>query len=394
MWRQVGVVRQGVNGIDGLANPYDVVLSTDGLFAYAAAYGSNAVTVFSRDPVTGALSQQQVITNGAMGVSGLGGAHGLRLSPDGEFLYVAGTTDNAIAIFDRNPANGSLAFVSQHTDAGSLNGLQGVLELNLSNDGNFVYAISEAQNALSVFERNSTTGTLSFVETLKDGVPPISTLNKTRSFTISSDDRFLYAPARDDHVINQFSRDVVTGQLTLTRTIANPSNFNGPVEIAFSPDGLHAYVNSQHNESLSVFNVDSLSGFLQHKTTYFNFQGDFNQYEGPNDLVVTNDGQFVLSVATIDNALNVLLRDPVTGEITVHQKLVDGVGGIDGLYRARMVELSPDQKFLYVTGTDDHAIAIFTVPEPATFVLAGMGAILLGSIACRTRMQRGGASCS
>jgi 6-phosphogluconolactonase (cycloisomerase 2 family) len=388
LWTQVDVLRNGADGLTSLDGVYDFVMSADGQFAYTAAYNSSAVTVFSRDQATGALSQQQVLTNNVGGVGGIGATRALRLSPDGEFLYAAGTTDNAIAIFDRNTANGQLTFLSSYTNGGALNGLSAANALNISHDGKFVYASSETNHSLSTFARDAISGTLTFVETLKDGVAPISTLNTIRSFTISDDDRFLYAPARDDNDLTQFARDPLTGKLTVAQALTGSPNFNGPTHISFSADGLHAYVSSQFGDSLSLFDVDSLSGNLSHKTTYFDNAGGFHYLDHAEDIVVTADDQFVIVTATIDNALSIYLRDPITGELTVHQEFRDGVAGIDGLFRARELYLSPDQNFLYVMSAEEHTISIFAVPEPATRWLAGIGMIGVVLAAARLRMKR------
>ena len=51
-----GMLKDGVDGVDGLAAPAIVNLSTDGQYAYVSGTLSNAVSWFARDPATGALS--------------------------------------------------------------------------------------------------------------------------------------------------------------------------------------------------------------------------------------------------------------------------------------------------------------------------------------------------
>jgi 6-phosphogluconolactonase (cycloisomerase 2 family) len=375
LWEQVGVVRNGIGGVTALDGGYDIVMSNDGKFAYTAAYNSSAVTVFARDQQTGALTQQQVLQNNVAGVTGIGATRALRLSPDGQFLYAAGTTSNALAIFTRDALTGQLAFVSSFTNGGPLNGLSGVNALNLSNDGSFVYASSETNGSLSTFDRDGVTGALAYVQTLKDGVPPINSLATIRSFTISNDDRFLYAPARDDDKLTQFARDAASGELTVAQVISGGPNFSGPTHITFSPDGRHAYVTAQFSDSLSLFDVDGATGNLIFQTTYFDNSGGIQYLNHAEDVVVTADGQFVLVTATIDNALSVFQRDSVTGELTIYQQFRDGTEGIDGLFRPRELALSPDQRFVYVMSPEENAIAIFAIPEPTSLWLAALGSM-------------------
>lgn len=388
IWRQVGVVQDGVEGVNGLQGVYDLVTSSDGLYAYSAAYLSSAISVFERDPLTGTLTQQQVLQDDVGGVAGIGATRALRISADGKYLYAAGRDDNAIAIFERNVANGQLTYLSSFSDGGVLNGLTAVNAMNLSHDGKFLYASSEQNHSLSTFARDQVTGALTHIETLKDGIGPISTLNTIRSFTITEDDRFLYVPARDDDDLTQFARDPVTGKLTVVQALVDDPDFFGPTHIAFSPTGQHAYVTEQFGDAISLFDVDSLSGNLTFKSRYVDTFGGFDYLDLPEDVTVTADGKFVLISVVRDDALNIYARDPLTGELTEHQQFVNGVAGIDGLDGPREFYLSPDQKFLYVMAAEGHTIAIFTVPEPATFGAAIMGAVGIGGIVWNRTRRR------
>lgn len=386
LWTQTGIVRDGVNGVANFSGGYDAVISNDGSYLYAAAYNSSSLSVFSRNPTTGALTQVQVLVDNVGGVAGIGATRAVRLSPDGQFVYAAGTSDNALAIFSRNPATGQLTFQSQYTNGGPLNGLVGVNAMNISGDGKFVYASSETGNSLSTFARDSTTGALTFVETLKNGVNSMDSLAHIRSFTISSDDRFLYAPARDNNKVTQFDRNSVTGTLAVDQITPGGANFDGPTHITFSPDGKHAYVASQFSDSVSLFSVDSTSGNLTFVTTYHDNTGGFDYLNHAEDIAITADGKYVMITATIDNALTICTRDPLTGALTVLQEFRDGLAGIDGLFRPREMTLSPDNRFLYVMSPEENAIAIFTIPEPSTFWLACLGITLL--LGTRLRASR------
>lgn len=389
-WSQVGYVQNGMPFINSIAGVYDMVISADGQWAYTAAYGSSAVTVFPRNTQTGLLSfPPQVFRDGINGVNGIGATRALELSPDGKFLYAAGESDNAIAIFQRNTATGQLAYLDAYSGGGPLGGLLAVNAMNISGDGKFVYASSEANGTLSTFTRDAATGALSHVETLKSGVPPTNTLDRIRNFTITDDDRFLYAPARDSNAVTQFVRDQATGKLTASQVTGGAPNFTGPTHITFSPDGLHAYVTAQISDSLSLFDVDPLTGSLTYNTTYHDNVDGFNYLNHAEDVVVTEDGRYVAVTATIDGALSIFQRNLLTGELTPYQTFVDGQNGINGLFRAREMTFSPDGQFLYVMSPEDNAIAIFRVPEPDTLWLAsaGLGGMLALAVK-RTRRRR------
>jgi 6-phosphogluconolactonase (cycloisomerase 2 family) len=41
------------------------------------------------------------------------------------------------------------------------------------------------------------------------------------------------------------------------------------------------------------------------------------------------------------------------------------VGGVDGLYGASSIAISPDEKHLYTSGRDDDAVAVFSQSIPS-----------------------------
>jgi hypothetical protein len=67
------------------------------------------VSVLSHATIAGAAAANymEIQSKGAPGATGLGGSSGLAVSPDGQYLYGVGATDNAIAVFQRDPATGS-----------------------------------------------------------------------------------------------------------------------------------------------------------------------------------------------------------------------------------------------------------------------------------------------
>ena len=65
---------------------------------------------------------------------------------------------------------GNLTFIEIVEDGEGGNGLDGAISVNVSPDGNHVYATSNQDHTLTVFIRNGTTGNLTFVEAQKDGV--------------------------------------------------------------------------------------------------------------------------------------------------------------------------------------------------------------------------------
>ena len=94
----------------GLAGAMKVITSRDGKQVYVASRGGGAVAVFSRDKITGLLTQLAdsagcVSDTGNGGDCGVGralaGARSVALSKDGKHLYVTSDGSDALAIFAR-----------------------------------------------------------------------------------------------------------------------------------------------------------------------------------------------------------------------------------------------------------------------------------------------------
>jgi DNA-binding beta-propeller fold protein YncE len=105
-------------GLDGACEPAaglqlvrDVTVSPDGRAVYAAG-GSGAVTAFSRDPATGRLTERDCLLANAPEpgpcehATGIAGAAGVAVSPDGRDVYVAAARSEAVASFRVEPDGG------------------------------------------------------------------------------------------------------------------------------------------------------------------------------------------------------------------------------------------------------------------------------------------------
>jgi DNA-binding beta-propeller fold protein YncE len=112
---------------DGVGRQPDAVaVSPDDKYLYVATHGDSTVAVFSRDATTGALTFVEQQEDGAGGVMNMGEPTGVVVSPDPDSgcLYVTSSTDNAVVVFSRNLATGTLTFVgSQQNGVGSVLGL-------------------------------------------------------------------------------------------------------------------------------------------------------------------------------------------------------------------------------------------------------------------------------
>jgi cysteine-rich repeat protein len=192
-------------GITSLAGSEAVVVSPDGAHVYVASQGDNAVTGFSRDGTTGSLTAVVTVQKDGSGVvDGLGGVQSVAISADGAHVYAGGGSDDAIAVFSRNAATGVLTFVERHNASGGVSGLDGVEWVTVGPGGSMVYAVSDVSNALVAFSRNSTTGALTFVETLTDGSGIIDGLGGASGVVTSPGSPHVYVGSKVDDAVAVF----------------------------------------------------------------------------------------------------------------------------------------------------------------------------------------------
>ena len=80
----------------------------------------------------------------------LNGAVGTAVSPDGNHVYVTGSVDDSVVVFERNATTGELTFLEAHRDGmGGVGGLSGAEGIALSPDGAHLYVAGEYDNAFA-----------------------------------------------------------------------------------------------------------------------------------------------------------------------------------------------------------------------------------------------------
>jgi uncharacterized repeat protein (TIGR01451 family) len=359
---------------DDNENSVDLAISPDGRNAYGVYY-DNELAEFSRNPASGALTYLGCITQASgcdvNGAPGMNGPAAVAVSPDGQNVYVAGNSDNAVAEFSRNPGTGLLtqltgsgACISESGSSSSCSnqtgyGLDGASGIVVSSDGQNVYVAGAGDDAIAELQRNPSTGALSPVPSpnacISDGtvITPSECTNTAvglgvndpntqteADLAISPDGENVYVSAggfsgngdvaefsrnTDSGVLSQLAGDnaCVTSEDSDTGCPANnATNVNGPDQIAVSPDGKNVYVAS----------VDT-SGILEFKRVT---GGALSQLTGANGCIggscspsnpasgltidpgvaISPDGLNVYGTGADDNAIGVLDRAPATGILT------------------------------------------------------------------------------
>jgi 6-phosphogluconolactonase (cycloisomerase 2 family) len=398
---------QGAN--TGLDNPESVAVSPDGLSLYVAAGDDDALVRFDRDPATGELSfafcftgetetgsecelLPQASSNGTN--SGLDDPEGVTVSPDGRSVYLTSRGDDSIVHFARNPSTGFVSYVGCITGevasgpAGSdacaalpdaqVNGTDSGLddpktkEVAVSADGKSVYAGSELDSSVVRFNRNPTTGALSFANCITGdsaaggagtdaclAIPDAalngnnSGLGQPRWVTVSPDDRSVYLGLDLDDGVARFDRNTSNGALTYRGCISGDSN---------TP--------CTHVPSATAGGFGSGLALSR-------------------GVDVSNDGKSLYSMGANDDSVARFDRNPETGALT-YVGCLSGRDDLDpacaliptstqfgdnsGLSQMRSLELSSDDRTLYTATQGDQSVAWFD-RDRATGALSFQGCI-------------------
>ena len=158
--------------------PAKIAVSPDGRNVYLSSFFG--VSIFSRDPTTGALHQNMTGTSGCITRDGsegkcqkdptLLGVEEIAFGPDGRTAYVASQATGTVGIYDRDPSSGALAKKAGPAGCITVTGNGGACQRNfavrgawgiaLSPDGANVYVASFFFSGVAIFNRDPSDGTL------------------------------------------------------------------------------------------------------------------------------------------------------------------------------------------------------------------------------------------
>ncbi len=355
----------GTDGVDGLGGASAMAISSDGKNIYVTGDEDNAVSFFDRNDDSGMMNYIGNLKDGVNGVDGLAGANGITISPNGKFVYTSGFWDNAISVFARDAITGELTFISQMVQAeNGVDGIHGANSLTMSPDGNHLYVTGFWSGTLAMFSADPTTGMLTYMDFLRDGVDGVDGLNRANSIRLSPDGNNVYVTGSSDDALAMFNRDASTGMLTYVAHYKNNVNgvsfMDAPFSSAVSPDGTKVYVASNRSDALVVFDRNMMDGTLTYAEAFVNGENDVTGLDGVRSVEVSADGLYVYTASDGDNSAAVFRKNVNTGSLVFEKSRQDNVEGVNGIDSSSDIEVSPNGRHIYVTGNSDNALALFS----------------------------------
>ncbi len=385
-----------------------IAVSPDGRNVYVAASKSNAIAIFRRNAKTGELTQPKgpagcIASQGPSSCAaavGLEGPNSVAVSPDGRNVYVASRGASSLTVFSRNPKGGGLTQLP--AGFGCISGLpvpvcssgRALIDPDVvvvSPDGLNVYVGSFAGNAVVTFNRDPASGALAqpsgttgcIAEAVSGCAVGIG-LGAVEGLAVTSTG--VYTGSAASNAVAVLARDPATGALaqatdgsgclvsTPLAGCAGGYEFKGANAVAVSPGGKNVYVTSLLSNSVTSFNRAVPSGGLTQKTgtagclVWLRAVGcSFGQaMSAPEGLAVSPDGANVYVASFATGAIVVLSRNK-SGEVAqlggrfgcLAPKSVPGCTRAQALRGVSSIALSPDGRNLYSTAFASNAVDIF-----------------------------------
>ncbi|HVW46475.1 MAG TPA: beta-propeller fold lactonase family protein [Solirubrobacterales bacterium] len=269
-----------------------IAISPDGRNVYVAASGADAIAVFARNPVTGALTQLQgkagcvaSVLGRAKGSKGCGLAIGLdapnsvAVSPDGRNVYATSRDSSAVVAFHRNRLTGELRQLPPSA-SGCISGLPipGCAAgrslkwpdvVVVSPDGKNVYVGDFAGNGVASFSRAGKAGALTqlsgtagcITEAGEEGCAKGVELNHVEGMAIAQNGSAVYTAAAFSGAVGVLTREASTGALVQRGCVTSSAvagctlgyEFGGVNALTVAPSGGDVYATSLTSNSLTTF---------------------------------------------------------------------------------------------------------------------------------------------
>lgn len=341
-------IENAEGGLNGLDEVKQIRLTSNGTNLYTIS--SNSIGIYGVDITTGDLTYVDEITKDA--VTDLEGdfvPFKMAISPDRKNIYVVSNTYQQVYVFSRNDDTGLLSYVELITDSYDEQNLTQPVSITVSPDNKHVYVgVSNTNSgAVTVFSRNVSTGALTWVENISaSDVNGFGGFNAVKFFN-----NYVYA-ASSQHAVVVMSRDAETGKLSYLSSVES-SAMGGLKDLIVSEDGKHVYTIEDGSGNISYLTRNETTGALT-----FDYAYNYNGVNQPKELTMIQD-TFIYVASYSDDAVSLLKRNKSTGEPGIPTLYVDGSGDIDGLKRITSLVVSPDDKYLYASGSEDCAIACF-----------------------------------
>ena len=188
-------------------------------------------------------------------------AHCFVISPDGKHALAADLGIDKIMIYTLDAATAKLAPNTAQPFAQLTPG-SGPRHLAFHPGGKLVYVINELANTITVFDWNAADGTLKEKQTIATLPKDFTGKSYTADIKITPDGKHLYGTNRGHDSLASYR---IADDGTLTLLSIQPSGGKGPQNLLVTPDGHWLLCANMPGNNVVVFQIDPASGAITPK---------------------------------------------------------------------------------------------------------------------------------
>lgn len=188
-------------------------------------------------------------------------AHCFVISPDGKHALAADLGIDKVMIYTLDVATAKLAPNTAQPFAQLTPG-SGPRHLTFHPNGKLVYVINELANTITVLDWNAAKGTLKEKQTIATLPKDFTGKSYTADLKITPDGKHLYGTNRGHDSLASYR---IADDGTLTLLNIKPSGGKGPQNLLITPDGRWLLCANMPGNNVVVFQIDSASGSITAK---------------------------------------------------------------------------------------------------------------------------------
>ena len=230
----------------------DLAVSAAGPFSFTAALAKGAAYAVTVKTQPSSPTQNCVVYNGT-GTVGSASDGNLEVicSTVGRFAYAANAADNTVSVYSIDSTSGALAAVGTPVPTGT-----SPYAIAARPDGQYIYVVNQISGNISVYAVNATSGALTAIPG-----SPFATGVDPQALAFDPSGAHLYVANNGSDNLSAYAVDVSTGALVPLSTAY--ATGTGPSAVSVSSDGGWVFVaNNGGSNNISVFAITAGTGAL------------------------------------------------------------------------------------------------------------------------------------
>jgi DNA-binding beta-propeller fold protein YncE len=236
--------------------------------------------------------------------------------------------------------------------------------LEVSPDGRFAYLASEGADSILLVPLDASGAPGTAIVAAKGGMPGLEAFDRPLCIALNPDGSLLAAGTAGDDAIYLFAREISTGSLSLLERLPKESflplaSLSDPVDLLFSPDSASLYILSYYGKCLIRLDRNGTGNFVPASTLKSGSSG-VSGFDYPKRLALSPDGRLLLVTGSGTTDGLSLVSAAVPGSLTYEGCLVPD--GSDGrLSKPCPAAFSPDGLLVIAASPDDDRLALYSI---------------------------------